>query len=201
MSEYKTIPLRPRTKDLTGLKFHQLTVIGLDSYKSSSAGKNTSTYWLCLCDCGTYKVIAGSNISNSKHRGTKSCGCFRIKYQKEKKGYNALPNGESSFNGVLYTYKKRAREWGRDFSLSKDEFRELIVKNCNYCLQPPSTLASRSNRSTTFLYNGLDRIDTNKGYSLDNVVTCCFQCNMMKSDYTTEEFLNKVRLIYENMVK
>lgn len=38
------------------------------------------------------------------------------------------------------------------------------------------------------MYNGIDRIDNQKGYSLDNVVACCRICNNAKSDMTVHEF-------------
>lgn len=52
---------------LIGQKFGYLTVI--DRAPSSKAGQSR---WLCRCDCGTEKVIGGSNL----RRGTTvSCGC------------------------------------------------------------------------------------------------------------------------------
>ena len=41
--------------------------------------------------------------------------------------------------------------------------------------------------------NGIDRINSDKGYTIDNCVPCCAQCNHMKLDYTTEEFLTKIK--------
>jgi hypothetical protein len=35
---------------------------------------------------------------------------------------------------------------------------------------------------------GLDRIDSTKGYSLNNVVCCCHKCNIMKLKMTTLDF-------------
>lgn len=36
---------------------------------------------------------------------------------------------------------------------------------------------------------GLDRVDNSKGHTLDNVVTCCYLCNMTRNNYYTfEEF-------------
>jgi hypothetical protein len=39
-----------------------------------------------------------------------------------------------------------------------------------------------------FQYNGLDRIDSNKGHLISNVIPCCFICNKMKNNQTLVEY-------------
>jgi len=41
----------------------------------------------------------------------------------------------------------------------------------------------------------LDRLDSSKGYCLENVTPSCFTCNVMKHDLTVPEFLEKVSAI------
>ncbi|MCK9459478.1 MAG: hypothetical protein M0R80_07560 [Proteobacteria bacterium] len=36
---------------------------------------NNSIMYLCECDCGNMKEVAGTNLT-SKHKPTKSCGCL-----------------------------------------------------------------------------------------------------------------------------
>lgn len=43
----------------------------------------------------------------------------------------------------------------------------------------------------------IDRIDSSKGYEPSNIVPCCTMCNRMKSDFTSEEFLNHIQQIYK----
>lgn len=54
--------------DLTGQRFGRLTVIEYDHAEHDGA------HWLCKCDCGTEKVIAGYLLRNG---ATKSCGCLK----------------------------------------------------------------------------------------------------------------------------
>jgi hypothetical protein len=44
--------------------------------------------------------------------------------------------------------------------------------------------------------NGLDRIDSSKGYTDDNTVSCCSTCNCMKSSLPLNSFLYHVLKIY-----
>jgi hypothetical protein len=46
--------------------------------------------------------------------------------------------------------------------------------------------------------NGIDRIDANRGYEIDNIVPCCGMCNIMKNGYNVEDFLDKAKEVYEN---
>ena len=66
-SDIVPIPSHGRFIDLTGHKYTRLTVL-------SYAGKlGKSTAWNVICDCGTKKVVAGSNMRNGD---TASCGCL-----------------------------------------------------------------------------------------------------------------------------
>ncbi len=48
-------------------------------------------------------------------------------------------------------------------------------------------------------YNGIDRKNSTLGYTMDNCVTCCGSCNIMKNKFTEEEFISKVISIYTNL--
>lgn len=38
-----------------------------------------------------------------------------------------------------------------------------------------------------YTYNGVDRLDSSMGYTPDNCVPCCWECNNMKGASLTEE--------------
>jgi hypothetical protein len=80
-------------------------------------------------------------------------------------------------------------------SLSFDDFKELRIKPCHYC----------GNYIGDGGY-GLDRKDSNLGYTLENIVPCCRECNITKMDKLSyEEMLNLIQFrneskIAENMI-
>jgi hypothetical protein len=49
------------------------------------------------------------------------------------------------------------------------------------------------------LGSGLDRIDSDGPYSVDNCVPCCYICNVMKSDLTVYEFLHHINKIIKTV--
>lgn len=97
-----------------------------------------------------------------------------------------------AFNDILYTYMHRAKKKGVSFKLSESEFRQLTSSNCHYCNKIPSQNANRKHSNfkyknrmrfkISYIYNGIDRINSNEGYTLNNCVSCCGDCNLIKND-------------------
>lgn len=56
-------------KDLSGMKFGRLTVIG-----RAPSSKYGHARWDCLCECGSRKTILSSSLISGK---STSCGCFQ----------------------------------------------------------------------------------------------------------------------------
>ena len=51
-----------------------------------------------------------------------------------------------------------------------------------------------------FYYNGVDRIDNNSGYDIDNCAPCCHQCNWAKKNLTKADFLNWIERVYKTVI-
>jgi hypothetical protein len=96
------------------------------------------------------------------------------------------------FINIKLVLKKRNLE----FNITKEEFTAISQKNCFYCGLPPNKVfKAKKVYFGEFVYNGLDRLDNNIGYNLNNIVPCCFRCNRMKSNLSIEEFLTHIKII------
>jgi len=84
--------------------------------------------------------------------------------------------------------KGSAKRRGYEWSLTKEQIRHLTKQPCHYCGVEPSQVIKHPRLNGKYVYNGLDRIDSNKGYVKGNVVACCGTCNMAKGTKTLEEF-------------
>ena len=83
-------------KDLTGMKFHKLTVIeqaGHDKYRK--------ILWRCKCDCGNETVTHGRDLVNGH---CKSCGCALNEKRRENGKYHGLTDTRlfRIWKGIIY---------------------------------------------------------------------------------------------------
>lgn len=172
-------------KDLTGKKFNMLTPI-----KFAGKAKDGTRLWKCKCDCGKTTIVRTTLITTDR---TKSCGCIRK--------YNyVLPKGEAAFNHVYARYKKScAKSRGHKFILTKEEFKEIISQDCYYCGTKPGNIYKDHRLNGSYTYNGIDRVDNSKGYTKENCVPCCFQCNVWKKADNQQDFIDHANKISENM--
>jgi hypothetical protein len=184
---------------MIGQKFGKLTVI-------SAEGKNSKTrslLWRCLCECGKEKVTSGTSL---RIGNTKSCGCLSIETCKQLGSHTKYTPEELVLNFTFTEYKKRAGKKHFSFTLTKEDFTKCIQSDCHYCGTSVEDTKNRfrytrAGEVIQLGYNGIDRIDSNKGYDIGNVVPCCRVCNYAKNDLTSEEFLTWIKKIYSNMIK
>jgi len=85
-------------------------------------------------------------------------------------------------------YQDRALCKKFDFLLTPSDYENIVNGNCYIC----------GKENDDFHTNGIDRIDSKKGYILENVKPCCGECNFMKLDYEYKDFISKLQEIYEN---
>lgn len=174
--------------DLTNKRFGKLKVL-----QFSHSNKN-GAYWKCLCTCGNLKNILGTNL---RKKLIKSCGCLRIEYAR-------LGKGQSGFNRLLRSYKRDAKRRNLKFNLTIKKFKEITSKNCHYCTRPPlsetvalsrGSMVEQAKEHSKYFYNGIDRVDNKKGYTVSNSVPCCVICNRAKSSLTYKEFMEYINRI------
>jgi hypothetical protein len=91
-------------------------------------------------------------------------------------------------------------------SLNLDEIKHLIYADkCFYCeriLNKVGGLYKRNGYADNLCSIrafGIDRIDSNLGYVIDNVVPCCKDCNYMKRAYSAEHFSIATQNIYDKI--
>jgi hypothetical protein len=174
--------------DLTGQRFERFVVIKLDHID-----KVRGAYWLCVCDCGNKKVVTSANLKS----GTKSCGCYikEISSINNRKGY-----GEAAYNTLFLSYRTRANRLNYDFEFDKVTFKEITQQNCFYCGSEPKQISKVRFDTGVYIYNGIDRVDSLKGYTIENSVPCCGQCNIAKLNHRQEDFYEWIERTYKNLI-
>jgi hypothetical protein len=177
---------------LVGKKFGRWTIIKEGFPFKNANGYNVKTFE-CICKCGTIRNVLKHSLF---YNLSKSCGCL-TKDNSFKKIFKGI--GVSGFNRLKCNYKKNAKKRNHEFTLNDEQLSILFKGNCYYCGIEPNFIqkTSGTNQKGNYIYNGIDRKDNKIGYIIDNCVSCCKVCNEMKMDRTEDEFLNKIKQIYE----
>jgi len=99
---------------------------------------------------------------------------------------------QAQMNYVYNFYRYSAVKRNLSFELSPEQFFSLTQNVCHYCGTPPSNISSpKKDRrcGESFVYSGIDRIESAEGYSMSNCVPCCRICNVAKSNMNYYDFL------------
>jgi len=130
----------------------------------------------------------------------------KINYQTEFKNIKKIPTKKGKYytnkyrtnsKYRYYMYKRTAKDKKLPFSLSLLDCIDLFNKSCWYCGYKPLDNS----------LNGIDRVDSSRGYVKDNVVSCCKHCNYMKGSIeskfkvTQEEYLNQIFKIHKHQIQ
>ena len=177
-----------RIRDLSGKKFGFLTVVGF-SYRDKIKGK---TYWKCICDCGTERVVA-SSVLNSKSSIARCGNCKAFANKKLRwKGYEEI-------SGDFYrSISDGAASRGFDFSVSIEDLWSLFLKQDKKCaLSGQFLILSKGSRHEVGTAS-LDRIDSSKGYYIENIQWVHKDVNIMKGDFSQEYFIKLCHAIANN---
>jgi hypothetical protein len=168
-----------------------------------SSKEQRGVLWRAKCDCGRQIDIVSSRVQNQKHP---SCGCMRpVAFSKNPK-LRTLENR-------LRMYKQRAKRDCIGWSLTDEEFFDIIQQNCSYCGQSPdneinayktsrheqvrSHAAQQQHKRGAIKVNGVDRINSMLGYFVMNCVPCCRYCNYAKRERSHDDFMQWINRLIE----
>lgn len=163
--------------NLVGQKFNRLTVIR--EVPKNLAINRTPIKWHCKCDCGKETVVSSFQL---RHGRTKSCGCYRDEC------------GQKRMQKPPYFWLLKRIPRDKPITLTYEELLDFVkIRECHYCGSPiewiPHTVSRKNRKVNSGKYN-LDRKNNSLGYSKDNCVVCCSECNYLKGDkFTFEEMI------------
>lgn len=168
--------------DLTGQKFHFLTVIELDDIS-----KWREYHYKCRCDCGNTTIVSRSHLISG---ATKSCGCW----QRDKNW-----TGHEEISGSYWGHTQtRARLADIEHTVTIEDAWQVFVDQDRKCALSGVTLTfcrKFNDEGKDKQTASLDRIDSSKGYTFGNVQWLHKTVNKMKLNMTDEEFVEWCRRI------
>ena len=179
-----------------GRTYNQLTVLAEVRLNVHPPEKKPRWTWfgVCRCSCGREKEIRSQTIRNGM---SKSCGCLnyavRVRDPKVRTTEYVMRYSQSS-----------AKKRGITFMLTFDDVHAVIYRNCHYCGIAPyrKSLLQISPRvfgDPLVPYNGMDRVDSDRGYTPENIVPCCTECNTAKLDKTHAQFVAYIQRVAQHL--
>ena len=170
--------------DRSGIRFGKLVVLWAAGWRPS--GKDYRIVWACQCDCGTITIAYICDLQRGR---TKSCGCAKVK----KHNVNAM--------SLFCQYRHKAKARGLSWNLTFEQFLVLTSSPCHYTGWEPSQVFSQSKRHEPYIWNGIDRVVNEKGYTLENCVPCNGDVNKAKLRMSKEKFLNMCSSVVKTQEK
>lgn len=111
-----------------------------------------------------------------KKDGTYYSQCFKCRAEKHKSHGTAKRR--------LRDTKSNCKRNNVEFALSKEEAFSFFEAECTYCKHYDAANC-----------NGIDRLDARQGYLLNNCVTCCRVCNLLKQQMDPKSFIDHCKKI------
>lgn len=151
-------------------------------------GNGPSTQYICVAVC--CQVEAVFSLSQLRHhpvcqactpvRRSTNLALARTKPSDPKNRTERVAKRRTFYNAIA----KSALNRHLDFELTEDQAETLGKLNCFYCGAAPA----HHNTLVGGPFNTLDRVDSKRGYSPDNVVPACLSCNLAKKSTPIDEF-------------
>jgi hypothetical protein len=133
-----------------------------------------------VCKSCTHK-----DYIKSRDKGVINAKRYLEEHPEKRQEYNRLNRERKTEPRRRYSrYKQNAKIRNLELRLTIEEFTELTSKGCYYC-----------GFNNPEVPNGLDRLDSSRGYLSSNVVPCCRVCNKMKGTLQRDAFIERVRKI------
>lgn len=213
--EYKNIPRRKakrrdslRPLPLVGKTFGQWTVISdeIKSGKEVIKGSNSrSLYWKCKCTCGKVEWKHSKLLQQGKCLACKSCS--KKSYLDDHGFVNIdavlLHKYNQTYHGIS-TRRNRGKRAPLTFNISVKELADLYEKQNHKCALSGLSIEPDTSKTLNQQMMSIDRKDSYKGYTLDNIQLVDKRINMMKGSLSDEEFIDlcvKVALYRGNYTK
>jgi hypothetical protein len=183
--------MKYQARNLTGYKTGRLLAVS----STGEQNKKGEYFWHCQCDCGNTTIVRSGSLGN---KGTKSCGCLIKEISKKIgresrswKGYEDIPG--TYFRRIIEGALKR----NIVFELQLEDIWQQYLKQNKKCsLTGIELYFDPSGYKDRYKGNvSVDRIDSDKGYTKDNIQLVHKDLNVMKAELTQNQFINYCRLV------
>jgi hypothetical protein len=167
-------------------RFEKLLVVGFYGFSKDDSRDKRQAYWECLCDCGFGTIVSGNSLMTEQ---TKSCGCLHNKTHMEITGkyFSTIKNGAKNRDIAIHITIEDM--W--DQYIKQDKKCELTGVALLHTIYDNDGNAISGTAS-------LDRIDSDKDYTKDNIQWVHKVINEMRMDQDQNSFIEWCKLVAQH---
>jgi 5-methylcytosine-specific restriction endonuclease McrA len=102
-------------------------------------------------------------------------------------------------NGKVSAARQRAKNKGLAFDIDIDFVVDMFHEQEGRCALTGREMTYRGDKGSQEMFHSfsIDRVDSSKGYTRDNIQLLCWGANSIKSNMSTELLFDLIREIYE----
>lgn len=150
----------------------------------------------CKCKCGLEYAVDAYTLVSNKSRSCKSCSLPRLTNNNPRwKGYEDIP---ASWFRRFKFYSKI------EFTITMKDIWNLYIKQGRVCALTRLPIDFKNEYKRGNKHSGIkctasiDRIDSNKGYTVDNIQLVHKDVNIMKNAFNQEYFIEMCKAVSLN---
>lgn len=194
-----------KTKGAVSPKFKEIFYIGarfgdwelIDNTLTYSGSQNHGKIKV-KCKCGTEQLSDPYPLK----KGTSTC-CFKCGHNKKGENHHSFTGYKDIPGSWFRRYLNRSNKF--EFNITIEDVYDLWIKQGKKCklsgldisFENTNTKKTR-HRFDLVCTASLDRIDSKKGYTLDNIQLVHKDVNMIKKEYDQEYFIEMCKLVSNN---
>ena len=176
----------PKFDNIKDQKFNDWIVLEYRGMKPN----NRNAFWLCKCKCGIEKEVSAQSLKNNTSKRCVKCA-----------QNNSIKKARKIPQAYLKHLTRRAKLKNIIVDISEQDIINMIEKQNFRCrlsglkIEFAKTANEHLQGKTTA---SVDRIDSSKGYIVDNIQIVHKDINLMKNILTVDRFKILCKLVTEN---
>jgi len=180
----------PKNIRLESQVFGGLTVLS----RVAKRNPYEATRWICQCTCGSQASVQQKRLVSGAQR---SCGC--LAKGTNSKNYKGTPHiSKSYWNAILRSARDRHVPL---FITIEDAETQFVQQNGKCALTGMPIKPCVTRHSSGDWTASLDRIDSDKGYTKDNIQWVHKDVNRMKWHFSQDHFVSLCIAVFKHHVK
>lgn len=178
--------------DHSGKQYGNLIAVRFVECKKTESSEHT--YWLFKCLCGQESVKSVSHVMRGKFQ---SCGCKNS--EMEQKKMRQKPHPLSPLLRAYQAHRNNATKRGLVSYLTRDQYIKIIQQPCTYCgFSYRRSYVNNKPRNDSIPANSADRRNNEPYYKVENSISACFICQIMKNKHPETFFIDHIKKIVEH---